>query len=269
MRIGTYNVLVPRDDKPNKAQESWESRKAAVVETIDSSFDLVGLQEVSSWPPHGQALYLVEELEARGWTGYYPWDDHRFFSDEFHVRVPIFYRPELFEILESGQLLLSSWTEEELAVVPTLENRYASFLKLKTAEGGVLWFYTLHLQHVTATATPPQIELSRLKQEEGQRVVADHILRQRAPEDSVAVAGDFNTTETADSLRDIAGLANISELAESLENWSFDSFHDWVHPKRGEHIDHVLYAGSGSVLEASIVMSNSSDHHPVQAIVQL
>ena len=59
MRVGTYNVLIPRDDKADKAQMSWESRKAAVVETIDQGFDLVGLQECSTAPTHGQAGYQI------------------------------------------------------------------------------------------------------------------------------------------------------------------------------------------------------------------
>ena len=268
MRIGTYNVLVPRDDKPNKAQESWESRKAAVVETIDSGFDLVGLQEVSSWPPHGQASYLVEELGARGWAGYYPWV-RKLFADEFSERVPIFWRPELFTLLEEGQLFLSGWNQAELALVPILEARYASFVKLQTVDGSVLWFYTLHLQHERLEASAIESQFARAKREEGQRVVAEHIRKNRAEGETAIVAGDFNASETSPVLAELAGLENITARAESVENWGFNSFHDWRHPEESEHIDHVLITGPGEVSEASIVLSNSSDHHPVRAILAL
>lgn len=261
-------MLVPRHDKPNKAQESWESRKASVVETIDSNFDLVGLQEVSSWPPHGQASYLVENLEPLGWTGYYPWA-HKLFADEYSERIPIFWRPELFTLLDSGQFLLSGWNQAELALVPILEARYASFVKLQTADGSILWFYTLHLQHETTAASPIEAKYARAKREEGQQVLAKHIQRHRAPGETAIVAGDFNASEVSPVLSELVGLEDIAQRARSVENWRFNSFHDWRHPEDSEHIDHVLISGPGEVSEAAIVLSNASDHHPVQAIVGL
>lgn len=266
MRVGSYNVLIPRDDRPNKAQESWESRKASVVETIDSSFDLVGLQECSTTPAHGQSSYLVEELTARGWTGYFPWES-KLFADQFSERLPIFWRPELFTLLEAGQLLLSGWNQAELAEVPTLEARYASFVKLQTAVGGTLWFYTLHLQHETSHASEREIILAREKREQGQAVVAAHIEAHRSPGATVILGGDFNTPEIAPSLGAQGGLRNIRNCAERVRDWHRNSFHDWEHPEHSEHIDHVLLSSPLRVLEAAIVQSNASDHHPVRAVL--
>lgn len=266
MRVGSYNVLIPRDDSPGKAQDSWESRKASVVETIDSSFDLLGLQECSTAPHHRQSSYLVEELTARGWVGYLPWES-KLFEDEFHERLPIFWRPELFELISSGQLLLSSWTEEELLSVPTLENRYASFVELRSRTcGSKLWFYTLHLQHQTATASEIEATLTELKREQSQTLLAEHMASAIARGETVVLGGDFNSPRVSGSL---SSLANICSKADIVENWHLDSFHDWIHPENSEHIDHVLFAGPGRVRNASIVLSNASDHHPVRAILEL
>lgn len=268
MRVGSYNVLIPRVDKLNKDQESWENRKAGVVDTIDFNFDLLGLQEVSSWPPYGQASYLVEELSARGWTGYYPWEQ-KLFADEFSDRVPIFWRSEMFTLLGHGQLLLSSWTPEELTQVPILEARYASFVKLQTADSKTLWFYNLHLQHETLQASAIESTLARAKREDAQQTLAAHIVSSCKQGETVVVAGDFNSSKVSSCLFEIARLENIVSRTEQVENWTANSFHDWRHPVDSEHIDHVLIAGPSTVIEASIVLSNFSDHHPVRAVLEL
>jgi endonuclease/exonuclease/phosphatase family metal-dependent hydrolase len=265
VHVGTYNVLIPRDDNPAKAQSSWEHRKASVVETINASFDLVGLQECSTYPPHGQAGYLVEELTGRGWTGYYPWKT-KLFADEFHERLPIFWRAELFKLLEAGQLLLSAWTPEELAEVPILEARYASFVKLQTMSGTILWFYTLHLQHFTDHGSAREVELALAKQEEAQRVLAAHIASSVREGETVVVAGDFNALQTSPVL---APLEHMNHYAQRKAHWEHNSFHDWTYPQTSEHIDHVLLAGPGAVCEAAIILSKASDHYPVRATLVL
>lgn len=268
MRVGTYNVLIPRDDKADKAQMSWESRKAAVVETIDQGFDLVGLQECSTAPTHGQASYLLDELTARGWTGYYPWES-KLFADEFHERLPIFWRPELFTLLDSGQILLSSWTDEELSETPILEARYASFVKLQAVNGAILWFYTLHLQHATENGSPREVLAAQSKQEQGQQRVAEHIRSHVLENETVVLGGDFNTPTLSTTLFESTGLENIVQRAKSVQNWDSNSFHDWSYPQDGAHIDHMLFAGPVSILEASMVQSSASDHFPVRAKVRL
>jgi len=269
VRVGSYNVLIPRDDRPNKAQESWERRKAAVIETIEVGFDLVGLQECSTFPPHRQAGYIVEKLRDRGWASYLPWD-HKLFADDFHERIPIFWRPDLFELLDAGQLLLSSWTDEEIAEVPILENRYASFVKLLVkGSDHVLWFYTLHLQHETSRAGERELELAHEKREDGEHVVADHIHDHVGLGETVILGGDFNTVELSPYLFERAGLRDVSELAGWVKHWERNSFHNWDHPLTGEHIDHMLIAGPARVEEAEIVHSNASDHHPVRAVIEL
>jgi len=269
LRVGSYNVLIPRDDRPNKAQESWEKRRAAVIETIEVGFDLVGLQECSTFPPHRQAGYIVEKLTDRGWTGYLPWE-HKLFDDPFHERIPIFWRPALFELLDAGQLLLSSWTNEELAEVPILENRYASFVKLLHRESQqVVWFYTLHLQHETSRATEREAELAQEKREQGEHLVADHIHDHVALGETVILGGDFNAVDVSPYLHDRAGLEDVANLASVVKNWQRNSFHNWDHPLEGKHIDHMLIGGPARVEEAEIVHSNASDHHPVRAVIEL
>ena len=151
-------------------------------------------------------LGIHEKLQDRGWEGYLPWEP-KLFADEFHERIPIFWRPELFELLESGQLLLSSWTEEELAEVHILENRYGSFVRLSirgTEE--TLWFYTLHLQHETSRADARELELAREKRAQAERTIAKHIQDHVGSEETVILGGDFNTVAPLLLPSEIAGL---------------------------------------------------------------
>ena len=268
MRVGTYNVLIPKDHRADKPQESWEYRKASVIETIDQGFDLIGLQECSTASNSDQSDYILKELTSRGWTGYYPWES-KLFPDEFHERLPIFWRPELFTLLDAGQLLLSSWTEEELSEVPILEARYASFVKLQAVTGAILWFYTLHLQHETEECSPGESAMARAKREQGQQRVAEHICNHVLEDEAVVLGGDFNTSTTSIVLFELAGLESIELRAEFVQNWDSNSFHDWESPRDGKHIDHILFAGPVLILEAAIVQSNASDHYPVKTRIRL
>lgn len=259
MRLGTYNVLIPRTDTQGKGLSSWLSRREGVIETIEADFDFVGLQECSFHEDHLQGQYIRDELTARGWDSYIP-QDTKSFADEFHERLPIFWRKGMFTVEEEGQLLLSSWNEAELALVPILENRYASYVSGRLFDGRKLLFVTLHLQHTTATPTPVESILTA-----GKRLEAQGVLRQfleaRPVDESIFVAGDFNAVDEPSSLY---GRVILGELAaERLERWPHDSFHDWEESIGGGHLDKVLISSdlSGGILR--IEESRQSDHYPV------
>lgn len=259
MRLGTYNVLIPRTDTQGKGLNSWLSRREGVIETIDSDFDFVGLQECSFHEDHLQGQYIRDELAARGWDSYIP-QEHKPFSDEFHERLPIFWRPGIFTAKETGQLLLSSWTAAELASVPILENRYASYVGGQLSDGRRLLFVTLHLQHTTAAPTAAELKLTKVKRVEAHRVLRD-FLATRPMDESIFVAGDFNSVVTPDEL--IGRVVPAENVASTLERWENDSFHDWEVPIGGGHLDKLLVSSdlSGGILR--IEESRQSDHYPV------
>lgn len=259
MRLGTYNVLIPRTDTQGKGLNSWLSRREGVIETIDSDFDFVGLQECSFHEDHLQGQYIRDELTARGWDSYIP-QEHKQFSDEFHERLPIFWRRGIFTAEETGQLLLSSWTTAELSEVPILENRYASYVGGKLSNGQRLLFVTLHLQHTTAVPTPEELNLTELKRVEAHRVLRD-FLAARPAHESIFVAGDFNSVVTPHEL--LGRVVPAEGVAKTLERWEHDSFHDWEVPIGGGHLDKLLVSSDLSGGTLRIEESRQSDHYPV------
>jgi endonuclease/exonuclease/phosphatase family metal-dependent hydrolase len=260
-RIGTYNVLIPRTDTPGKGVDLWLSRREDVVETILEEFDIVGLQECSFNEDYRQGEYITERLLEEGWHTYNP-SEHKLFNDRFHERIPIFWRPEAFHVDSAAQLLMSSWTPEELEQVPILENRYASFVKGRLPGGKHLMFFTLHLQHQTSAASQLESSFAHLKREESQRRLLQALMKTRRAEESVVIAGDFNTGEPL-RLLEQAGFKEISTVAKSLERWEHNSFHDWEAPLGGEHFDRVFVTPELEGGDARIGESLASDHFPV------
>lgn len=260
-RIGTYNVLIPRTDKPGKGPEFWFKRREAVVQTILDEFDIVGLQECSFGKPYKQGEFITDRLLAKGWATYNP-SKHKLFDDLFHERLPIFWRPDAFTLEDAGQLLMSSWTPAELEQVPILENRYASFVKGELASGQKLTFFTLHMQHQTATASSLEQICTHHKREESQQRIVEAFQNVENMDGLVIVAGDFNTAESQ-RLLEQAGLQEVSSSASFLERWEHNSFHDWKAPLKGKHFDRIFVTSKLGGGIARIGESLASDHFPV------
>lgn len=258
-RIGTYNVLIPRDDHPDKGTSSWLKRRDSVVDTIDSEFDLVGLQECSFRIEHQQGDFLVSELRSRGWEVYAPTTG---FSDEFHRRVPIFYRKDRFELKAAKQLQVSSWFPIELMQVPSLENRYASFVSGLVDGSKPLVFGNTHLQHTTHSPSAVEASITAMKRQEAAGVLVDELQEPLNTGTPVALVGDFNAHEPFDAFRK-AGLFDSSSLAQQTERFEHNSFHDWEYPKFGEHLDRIYVTGSLASGTHRVGDALCSDHYPV------
>lgn len=260
-RIGAYNILIPRADKPDKGSDSWFFRCDGVVQTILDEFEIVGLQECSFGLPCKQGEFVTDKLTSRGWETYNP-SLIKNFQDVFHERLPIFWKPEVFTLENSGQFELSGWSPEELASVPILEKRYASFIQGRLASGRRLLFFTLHLQHQTKNPTELEMFFAKQKREEAQVRLLDAIRTQRRSGESVIVAGDFNTPEVLPRL-ETSELQEVSRVAKTRERWECNSFHDWNPQARSEHIDRIFVSSDLNSGIARIGDSLASDHFPV------
>lgn len=260
-RIGTYNVLIPRTDTPVNEAHSWRERREAVVNTIVDEFEIVGLQECNFGEAYEQGEFIVEELERRHWQSYIP-SKVKLFNDHFHERLPIFWKPEIFELEEAGQIELSSWSPHELEQVPILEKRYSSFIKGRLHDGRSLLFFTLHLQHAIANASPLELALARMKREESQSRLLQTLGAKVHAHYLVIVAGDFNTAEPLFNFEESL-LLEVAKAAKVKERWSYNSFHDWKAPAAGKHIDRIFVTAELAGGVAKIGTSLASDHFPV------
>lgn len=267
MRFGTYNVLIPRPDKENKGLQSWLSRRKGVVSTIDERFDFVGLQECSFDQRHRQGEYITEELSARGWDSYLAEDSGRF-TDEFHERVPIFWRRGLFTPEQAGQVLLSSWSEKELEKVPTLENRYGTYVKGHLSSGLPFAFLNVHLQHTRAEANSHELHITAMKRQESYRKMLMVMHNLHGEKAEFMVVGDFNSPQEPTHFRDY-GLLSVHEVARGVEHWESNSFHNWEYPSLSQHLDKMYVTSGLRGGLARIELSDASDHYPVSYAITL
>lgn len=273
LRLGTYNILIPRPDKEEKGHP-WRARRQQVIATIEDNFDLIGLQEVDSSPEHGQAAYVAQELQALGWSGYEPEHDLPApYGDVFHHRLPIYWREELFSLQKAGVFKISGWTPEELALMPILEDRYCTYARLTHRATGVSFLMlNTHFQH-GLDRSPLERTIALAKQAESFAKVRKE-LATASLSTPVFFLGDFNNDSPV--LRSLyeEGFNDAQQSALALPriHWAHNSFHNWEEPrpKEGKHIDHLLWRlPSGfSPLSAQVILSEASDHYPLQLEVE-
>lgn len=270
LRVGTYNILIPRPDV-KEITHSWDSRKEQIVDTITRGFDLVGLQEVDTSPTFNQAQYVLEELQKRKWDGYIPGVTHPTKYDKediFHSRVPIFWNTNLLQPLFLNTVQVSNAYPAEEKETPIVENRYASYGLFQTSTGEHLFFITHHLQHGFDHGLAEQIMASRKQANALTRIGA---LTETMKEFPVVVAGDFNNPTPWSLLDTSYGLQDSFDVAEEVECKKFNTFHNWQNPLllNSEHIDHIYVNDKVKVLAAKILLDKGSDHYPVVAVIDL
>ncbi|MCS1407873.1 MAG: hypothetical protein M2R45_01034 [Verrucomicrobia subdivision 3 bacterium] len=261
IKVMSFNI---RYGGADDGENSWPKRDYLVLETIKMfDPDLLGAQEVLNF----QADFLKENLSGYGFHGVGRNDGVA--EGEF---VPIFYRLDRFELVDSGHFWLSespnapgskSW-DSSLA-------RMLSWVILRDREGNgnPFVFANTHFDHHGARA----------------RLESAKMIRQRAEsiegEVPVIIVGDFNTSEEG---APYAALVN----AEGFDGPPFvdsyrviypekssqeSSMSGWRGRREGRRIDWIIHSPKFVTLNAAINYTNEagrypSDHYPVQAILR-
>lgn len=191
-RVMSFNI---RYDNPGDGTNAWPLRRDAVAELIKTERpDIAGLQEA--------LLSQIDDLQTR--LPSYDW--HGVGRDDGKQRgefVPIFYRRDRFEPLDTGTFWLSetpnlpgskSW---DAAIT-----RLVTWMKLKDKlTGRTLYAFNTHFDHLGWQA---RIASAHLLLSEMRRIAGD------AP---VVLTGDFNTVPSSTPYRIIT--TGISDNAES------------------------------------------------------
>ena len=259
IKVMSFNI---RYGAANDGDNSWPNRKELVAEPIQLfGPDLLGAQEVLDF----QAEFLRDHLKGYGFHGVGREDGAT--KGEF---VPVLYRLDRFELVDSGHFWLS-----ESPDVPgskswdTSLTRMCSWVILrdKKGDGRPFGFANTHFDH-----RGPEARLESAK-----------LIRERAMgiEENIPVisGGDFNNGEEdapyAALVRGDGGTAFVesfraihgerSDLEGTMSRWNGN--------RKGRRIDWIIHSRKFVTLSAAINHTNEdgrypSDHYPVQAIIR-
>ena len=251
MRVMTFNLRFANPlDGPNR----WDCRKELVVETILTSRpDLLGTQE-GTVP---QLDYLTQHL-----PDYRPLIEHREVDPTCQYPT-IFYRPQAFQVKESGEFWLSETpTEHRSKSWDSAFPRMVTF-GLFQETGKALWFYFLntHLDNI-----------SRQARLQGSRMIRRHFLGLKEP---LILVGDFNEPPEGDVYQELLGSGSpLTDTwrASHPPGDEAPTVHAFNGQPRGHRIDWILITPPFQVIGVAVITHNRegaypSDHFPYLAEV--
>lgn len=255
IHVATYNI---RYDNPRDSGNLWQDRKQRVADLVRyHGFDLFGTQEGL----RHQLDDLKKLMPEYDWYGIGR-DDGKAAGEH----SAIFYRTDLFEVLDKGSFWLSPTPDRVGPGWDAQLNRICSWLKLKEKRGGKSFYvFNAHYDHQGVKA---RVESSRL--------VAEKI-REIAGKVPTIFMGDLNGGWDSEWYRHIeaSGILKDSRHSASLvyqPNGSFNGFR--FDDVRKDVIDHIFITpqfkiGRWAVLTDSYNGKYPSDHFPVMVEVGL
>ncbi len=260
IKVMTYNV---RFDNPADGINAWPNRIPLNEAYMrQETPDIVGMQENL----HHQNLDLLRIMPGYAYVGTGRDDGKE--GGEFS---PIFYRTDVFELLDDSQFWLSETPDVPgsigwEAVLP----RIVTWAKLKHLQSGMeLYVFNTHYSHVSDLARKKSMEFMSEKINE---IAGDH---------PVIVLGDFNITKGSDlyhhmitHLKENNGLQNAQYLSKEPvtgADATFNAFRDGIEPRV---IDYIFVDENFQVLSYAVDIVKDgeifiSDHWPVQAVLRL
>ena len=256
LKVGTYNIQTWNEIPPY----SWSLRRGRVATMLRKyAFDVIGLQEAKEGPMD----YLCSD-GTYAYIGVARQDPIEEYGSEYSS---IFYRKEMFKVLENNTFWLSetpeaagtkSW-DSSLARVCT----YGRFLHIPS--GQEFYYFNTHLDHKGWVA-----------HREGLKMIIERM--KPALESGVPcfLTGDFNMTPDRPELKVLDGVLNdaraISETAPTGSPTTFNGF-DLSNPSKFIRIDYI-YTTPGVRVKSYHVCDDlvdgqlPADHYPVVAEVE-
>ena len=259
LKWATMNV---RYDNPADSLNNWKYRKDAVAGFIrNQDVDVIGLQEVLNNQLEDLKSRLPEYAEVGVGR-----DDGK--SGGEHV--PIFFKRERFDLLDSNTFWLSQYPDSAGFVGwDGACTRIATWAKLKDKESGRIFFaMNTHLDHV-----------GREAQKKGALLVMEKI-RALAEGMPVVLTGDFNVSDTSDVYAILTNsefrLHDAHKIAETTCGPEYTAHNFGRHPlENRKRIDFVFVSPEINVKESSIEQERAeegfflSDHNPQVVTLEL
>jgi endonuclease/exonuclease/phosphatase family metal-dependent hydrolase len=260
--IVSYNIQIPA---AKEELHPWVGRKQEVLDCLPHLGDLIGLQEVDYNTSQGSEI--SERLTEAGFNSFQPGYGDSEYTDEYHTRIPIFWKKEHFKLIRQEVRMLTTGTVEQQKLLPNIEARYTTYVQLECS-GQPLHFFNLHQQHVPMELTDQNLITGyKAVQNAGLQSLHDFIRELNPNGDRTFIVGDFNATEPH-----VNGYNDAYRVAQHTEHSEYNSYHGYQ-PSGGSEggyiIDHVLTnLTQDNVLNAeTIIAEKGSDHYPIRVTV--
>jgi endonuclease/exonuclease/phosphatase family metal-dependent hydrolase len=256
--VMSYNI---RYDNPGDSAHAWPYRKERLANLIQyHEADLLGLQEALEH----QVQYLDSALSEHAWVGVGRDDGES--SGEFS---PVFYRKEMFELLDWGTFWLSDTPDEPSTGWDAALPRIVTWTFLQhLPSGDSLYYFNTHFDHRGEQAREESAKLIRRK------------ISEIAGSNPVLVTGDFNATPSSAPYRAMVAEQGLKDAIDAtilphegaLTSFSGFVVADGLQPDR--RIDYVFVSPEIEVQKHAILTDHQegaypSDHLPVIARIRL
>lgn len=253
--VMAFNV---RYDNPDDGPSAWPHRSGRVASVMEQA-SIVGVQEAL----HHQVMDLEGRLEGYGWIGVGRNDG----IDQGEY-APIFYRSDMFDMLDSGTFWLS-----ETPDVPGSRSWDAAITRIATwglfrikASGDSMWVFNTHFDHRGQVAREHSAELLMER------------IEKMVGSGRVVVTGDFNASPDTPVYATMTSgmLIDTRPMSKATPTGPEGTFSGFVIRDElpGRRIDYVFVSAPFDVLtyEAVVDVSDGryvSDHLPVHVTLRL
>lgn len=242
----SYNI---RNSFARDGENAWVNRREANIVMLDSLRPGVfGVQEAQD----EQMEYLKENLSGYAAVGVGRDDGNR--QGEY---TGVFYRTDLFALLDRGWFWLSETPHEPTMGWDAACKRNVTWVKLKEkASGGEFYFFNTHLDHQGNTARRESVKL-----------LIDSVDR-LAGEAPVFITGDFNMRPRDERLQPmLETFASARQQAPVTD--SRPTFNGWSKGQKGAIIDYIFYRNAQPLEYRTVTEEYGvpfvSDHYPIVA----
>ena len=233
--------------------KNWFYRADLVVKGIENNMpSIIGFQEATKW----QYNYLCSSLP--GYDSIITYRDKKVNSEG----CPIFYRSDLYELVEKDSFWLSETPDEMSKDWGAACYRICSYAILKDKESGKQFVvFNTHLDHVSDEA--------RIN---GIGVVLEKI--EKFGSLPSIIMGDFNADESSETYKSVTG--NFLDAKYQTENTMIGcTYQCWGTALDRENIDYFMISKTGFTIDEYKVITDtydgdySSDHFPIFTVLEL
>lgn len=236
LKIGTYNIRFDKEED-RRAGNSWDDRLPVISSIIQwEAVDAFGAQEVSYYQLEGMKTKLPEySVFGRG----------RSDGREKGEFVPIFFKKDKFEVLDSGIFWLSETPDKPSIGWDAAIPRICTYVNLKEKlTQKSFWLFNVHLDHIGLEA-----------RKQSSRLIIEKI-RAMTGVDPVVLVGDFNVDQDSNVYRIMADSDILSDSYEETSrrlawNGTINAFDSqlWTESR----IDHIFVTKAITVTHYAIL----------------
>lgn len=250
IHVATYNVRVDKQtDRDNG--NGWPERYPKICELVQAhDFHIFGAQEVESH----QLKDMLEILKGYRYIGVGREDGRN--KGEY---VPIFYRPDIIQLLDSGHFWLSETPDIPSTGWDAALPRICTWGKFKMPEGKTFYVFNTHFDHkgVEARKASARLIVSKIKEIAGD---GDAIL-----------TGDFNagdTTEVFHTINDSGIVRDSFHLAGVKLSWvgTANNFDEDIMTK--DRLDYI-FVSEAIPVKRYLVLTDSYRQNTSQRVFSL